>query len=252
VNALHEELKDAVAEPPAQPTDALVFRTSIELSDIRYTYPDGHAPALKGVSLTVKRGESVGFVGPSGCGKSTLVDVILGLLTPNAGHVTVDGRDIQHSLRAWQDQIGYVPQSVYLTDDTMRRNVAFGFLNEQIDDLAVHRAIKAAQLEEFVASLPDGLETIVGERGVRLSGGQLQRIGIARALYHDPAILVLDEATSALDTDTEQGVMRAVTALHGSKTLLIVAHRITTVAQCDRCYRLDQGHVVATGVAARV
>jgi ABC-type multidrug transport system fused ATPase/permease subunit len=252
-DALYDELKDAVYQPPAKATTrAPAFHTSIELSNITYSYPDGHRPALDAVSLAVRKGESVGFVGPSGCGKSTLVDLVLGLFVADAGRVMVDGQDIQQNVRAWQDQIGYVPQSVYLTDDTLRRNVAFGLANHQIDEAAVQRAIKAAQLDEFVASLPNGLETIVGERGVRLSGGEHQRIGIARALYHDPAVLVLDEATSALDAATEQGVMRAVTALQGSKTLLIVAHRISTVAQCDRLYRLEQGRVVAAGEPSQV
>jgi ABC-type multidrug transport system fused ATPase/permease subunit len=185
----------------------------------------------------------VGFVGPSGSGKSTLVDVVLGLLTPDAGQVQVDGIDIRKNLRAWQDQIGYVPQSIYLTDDTLRRNVAFGLPDGEIDEAAVWRAIRAAQLEEFVAGLPTGLDTLVGERGIRLSGGQRQRIGIARALYHDPAVLVLDEATSALDTATERGVMQAVNALQGSKTILIVAHRLSTVAQCHRLFRLELGRI---------
>jgi ABC-type multidrug transport system fused ATPase/permease subunit len=171
----------------------------------------------------------------------------MGLLTPSSGQVAVDGKDIQHNLRAWQDQIGYVPQSIYLTDDTLRRNIAFGLANDQIDDAAVLRAVKAAQLEEFVNTLPKGLATRVGERGVRLSGGQRQRIGIARALYHDPGVLVLDEATSALDAATERDVMRAVTALQGSKTVLIVAHRTSTVESCDRLYKLVQGKVVETG-----
>jgi len=178
--------------------------------------------------------------------------VILGLLTPDAGRVKVDGKDIQPSLRDWQDQVGYVPQSVYLTDDTLRRNVAFGLPDADIDDLALARAIRAAQLEDFVASLPDGLNAIVGERGIRLSGGQRQRIGIARALYHDPAVLVLDEATSALDTVTEHGVMQAVAALQASKTILIVAHRMSTVAHCDRLYRLERGRVVAEGRPAEM
>jgi ABC-type multidrug transport system fused ATPase/permease subunit len=163
--------------------------------------------------------------------------------------VNVDGHDIQEDLRGWQDQIGYVPQSIYLTDDTLRRNVAFGLAPEQIDNNAVDRAIKAAQLDEFVATLSDGLETVVGERGVRLSGGQRQRIGIARALYHDPAVLVLDEATSALDSDTERGVMRAITALQGQKTILIVAHRLSTVEHCDRLYRLELGQIAGGGIA---
>ncbi|MFM7820116.1 MAG: ATP-binding cassette domain-containing protein, partial [Actinomycetota bacterium] len=160
---------------------------------------------------------------------STLVDVILGLFAPTAGEVRVDGQDIQENLRNWQNQIGYVPQSIYLTDDTLRRNVAFGLSDENIDDKLVAEAIRLAQLDAFVESLPDRLETVVGERGVRLSGGQRQRIGIARALYHNPSVLVLDEATSSLDTPTEHGVMQAVQALQGTKTVIIVAHRLSTV-----------------------
>ena len=225
------------------------FRATLELSQITYSYPGAAEPALKDLSLTIQRGESVGFIGASGAGKSTLVDILLGLLTPDTGEVRVDGKDIQENLRNWQDQIGYVPQSIYLTDDTLRCNVAFGLTDEQIDDEAVQRAIQAAQLEEFVASLPEGLETIVGEHGVRLSGGQRQRIGIARALYHDPVVLVLDEATSALDAVTERDVMQAVYALHGDKTLLIVAHRLSTVAHCDKLVRLEEGRVVEEGDA---
>jgi ABC-type multidrug transport system fused ATPase/permease subunit len=245
IDILHAELNLATPDVAATRSPVTPYRATLELSQIAYTYPGAAGPALKGISLAIQRGESVGFIGTSGAGKSTLVDILLGLLTPDAGEVRVDGNDIQANLRNWQDQIGYVPQSIFLTDDTLRRNVAFGLANEQIDDAAVQRAIRAAQLEEFVASLPDGLETLVGERGIRLSGGQRQRIGIARALYHDPAVLVLDEATSALDTDTELGVMQAVTALQGNKTILIVAHRLSTVEHCDRLYRLEQGMVVA-------
>ena len=227
------------------------LRTDIRLTGVGYRYPAAATPALADISLRIGKGESVGFVGPSGSGKSTLVDVVLGLLTPEAGHVLVDGADIQNDLRAWQDHIGYVPQSIYLTDDTLRRNVAFGLPDEEINEAAVVRAIRAAQLDEFVGSLPEGLNTVVGERGIRLSGGQRQRIGIARALYHDPSVLVLDEATSALDTATEQGVMEAVSALHGTKTILIVAHRLSTVAHCDRLYRLEQGRIAAESVPSR-
>lgn len=255
VNTLHEELKLAGVEPVAgrrwhrgQDGIAPGFQTDIRLGNITYTYPAAATPALTDLTIRVRKGESVGFVGPSGSGKSTLVDVILGLLTPGTGQVAVDGKDIQPNLRAWQDQIGYVPQSIYLTDDTIRRNVAFGIPDDEIDDAQVRRAIHAAQLDEFVAGLPDGLETLVGERGIRLSGGQRQRIGIARALYHDPAVLVLDEATSALDTAAEHGVMQAVAALQGRKTILIVAHRLSTVGGCDRLYRLEQGRIVAESV----
>ena len=252
-NTLYDELKLTATEPaPRNPNGPAAFQTEIRLADVRYTYQGAHAPVLNALCISILKGESVGFVGPSGSGKSTMVDVILGLLTPDEGQVMVDGQDVQRSLRAWQDQIGYVPQSIYLTDDTLRRNVAFGLPDDKIDDAAVQRAIKAAQLEDFVAGQPDGLETVVGERGVRLSGGQRQRIGIARALYHDPAVLVLDEATSALDTDTEAGVMQAVMALQGSKTILIVAHRLSTVEHCDRLYQLERGEVVAEGTPAEI
>lgn len=228
------------------------FSERIEVTHLSFTYPTGHQPALDDVTLSIPKGCSVGFVGSSGAGKSTLVDVILGLLQPSAGGVRVDGADIRERLRTWQGQLGYVPQNIYLTDDTLRRNIAFGLPEAQIDDAAVQRAVKLAQLESFVQSLPDGLDTVVGERGVRLSGGQRQRIGIARALYYDPPVLVLDEATSALDNATEQGVMEAVDALHGEKTLLIVAHRLTTVAGCDLIYRLEHGKVVESGPPAKV
>jgi len=254
VNTLHEEAKLAVPEEAhgrASRSQAARLRTEIRLRDVGFTYPAAGARALEEVSLCIRRGESVGFVGPSGSGKSTLVDVVLGLLAPQQGQVLVDGEDIQRGLRAWQDQIGYVPQSIYLTDDTLRRNIAFGLPDDEIDGDAVARAIRAAQLEDFVARLPMGLDTVVGERGVRLSGGQRQRIGIARALYHDPAVLVLDEATSALDVPTESGVMQAVTALHGQKTVLIVAHRLSTVAHCDRLYRLEQGRIVSEAAPPR-
>jgi len=223
------------------------FRTELTITGLDYRYPGAAQLALDGVSLTIRRGETVGFIGASGSGKSTLVDVILGLLSPARGKVEADGKDIQKDLRSWQDQIGYVPQSIYLTDDTLRRNVAFGVRDEDIDNAAVERAVRSAQLDTFIHSLPDGLDTMVGERGIRLSGGQRQRIGIARALYHDPSVLVLDEATSALDTDTETGVMQSVTALHGSKTIVIVAHRLTTVEKCDRLIRLDAGRVLEEG-----
>jgi ABC-type multidrug transport system fused ATPase/permease subunit len=247
IDVLHAELSLNVPPAPLKRASALAFRDRIEVELVRYRYPSAKAWALDGLSLAIRRGESVGVIGPSGSGKSTLVDVILGLLTPTDGSVLLDGEDIQADLRGWQDQVGYVPQSVYLTDDSLRRNVAFGLSDTMIDDTAVRRALRAAQLEEFVASLPDGVETMVGERGVRLSGGQRQRIGIARALYHDPPMLVLDEATSALDSVTESGVMDAVTALQGEKTILIVAHRLSTVERCDRLYRLKRGKVVAEG-----
>lgn len=226
-------------------TDArLGFTRHLEVHNLSYTYPQSQSSSLNEVSFKIKKGTSVGFVGSSGAGKSTIIDLILGLLTPVKGQILVDGQDIQQNLRPWQNLIGYVPQSIYLTDDTLRRNVAFGLAENEIDDAAVQRAIKSAQLDQFVAELPLGLNTLVGERGIRLSGGQRQRIGIARALYHDPQVLVLDEATSALDTVTEQGVMESIKALQSDKTILIVAHRLSTVAHCDQLFRLDSGKLV--------
>jgi ABC-type multidrug transport system fused ATPase/permease subunit len=228
-------------------TETLCFETDIQICGLEYAFPRAATKAVNQVSFEIRRGQSIGIVGSSGAGKSTLVDLLLGLLTPDAGCIKVDGREIRSNLRAWQDQIGYVPQSIYLTDDSVRRNVAFGVAPELIDDSQVHAALAAAQLDEFVNTLPEGLNSLVGERGVRLSGGQRQRIGIARALFHRPSILVLDEATSSLDTKTEEEVMRAVQALHGEKTIIIVAHRLTTVAQCDRIYRLENGKLIAEG-----
>jgi ABC-type multidrug transport system fused ATPase/permease subunit len=247
VDVLHAELR---ALPPTRPAGAgrpMPFREALRLEEVTFRYAASDRPALVGVTLAVPRGSSVGFIGSTGAGKSTLVDTLLGLLAPDGGRVTVDGADIQANLRGWQDQIGYVPQAIFLTDDTLRRNVAFGIPDAQIDDAAVRRAVRAAQLDAMVGDLSAGLDTFVGERGIRLSGGQRQRIGIARALYHDPAVLVLDEATSSLDTATEREVMETVRALRGNKTLIIVAHRLSTVEQCDRLFRLEQGRVVEEG-----
>ena len=253
INTLNEELKLITSGSNSQQISKPdFFKKEISIKNLKYHYPDTELPALDGVSMNIKKGETVGFIGASGSGKSTLVDVILGLLTPRNGHIEIDGKNIHLALRNWQDQIGYVPQSIYLTDDSLRRNIAFGLAEEQIDDVAVKHAIHAAQLDDFVTSLPDGMETIVGERGIRISGGQRQRIGIARALYHDPNVLVLDEATSALDTATEVGVMQAVMALHGKKTIIIVAHRLSTVEKCDRLYELDQGRVVGEGTPTEI
>lgn len=249
INTLYDELQRPIDDAAhALAENPVTFEHDIRLVNVSYQYPGAPSPALKGVTLAIERGEAVGFVGSSGAGKSTLVDIVLGLLAPDTGRVDVDGLNIHKALRNWQKQVGYVPQSIFLTDDTLRRNVAFGLAEDQIDDAAVARAIESAQLKAFVAGLPQGLETTVGERGVRLSGGQRQRIGIARALYHDPSVLVLDEATSALDTATEREVMEAVIALHHSKTILIVAHRLSTVAQCDRVFRLEDGNVIGQPV----
>jgi ATP-binding cassette, subfamily B, bacterial PglK len=252
INTLHSELREFEVLPAPVRRPLEPFAETIELADVTYTYPNAIRPALHAVSLMIRRGDCVGFVGTSGAGKSTLVDILLGLLAPSGGSVRIDGEDVQKSMRNWQDQLGYVPQSIYLTDDTLARNVAFGLADAQIDTEAVWRALGAAQLAEFVRSLPDGLQTTVGERGIRLSGGQRQRIGIARALYHDPAVLVLDEATSSLDGATERGVMEAVSALTGSKTIIIVAHRLSTVAHCTKLFRLERGLITDQGDYAAV
>lgn len=231
------------ASKPACDPKPLSFHRELTLSSVSFHYPETETASLSNINLSIFCGSSVGFVGYSGSGKSTLIDVILGLLTPTSGTVLVDGQDIQTNIRGWQDQIGYVPQSIYLTDDTLRNNIAFGQPVEYINESDIWRALSAAQLEKFVKSLPQGLDTLVGERGVRLSGGQRQRIGIARALYCDPPILVLDEATSSLDTETEHEFMESVRALQGEKTILIVSHRLTTIEHCDFIFSIEKGRI---------
>jgi ABC-type multidrug transport system fused ATPase/permease subunit len=236
-----------VVEPNNNSKPEIEKFSELQILDLKFAYSGTQSDALAGVSLFINSGEAVGLVGQSGSGKSTLVDVLLGFLAPQDGSVEVNGLDINTSLQWWRSIVGYVPQSIFLTDDTLRRNVAFGLPEEEINENAVRVALQSAQLEEFVSSLPEGENTMVGERGVRLSGGQRQRIGIARALYNNPEVLVLDEATSSLDTETEHGVMQAVQALQGDKTVIIVAHRLSTVEYCDRLYRLDAGRIVDEG-----
>lgn len=219
----------------------------IRLEDIDFQYGNADRPALSGIDLVIRKGESVGLAGPSGAGKTTLVDVLLGLLQPTSGRVLVDGADIAGAGWSWRRQVGYVPQSIYIADGTIRRNVAFGISDTDIDDVLVWRALEQAQLDDFVRGLRNGLDTIVGEHGARLSGGQRQRIGIARALYRDPAVLILDEATAALDSETEHEFNRAIELLGGRKTLIIIAHRLSTIRKCDRVVFLDQGRVVDSG-----
>lgn len=244
IEILHSELVE-VAETPLTDSDRTEpLSDSISLVDVSVRYPLTETSVIEGVSFSIQRGTTVGLIGGSGAGKSTLVDAILGLLPVERGKILADGHDIQANLRGWQDQVGYVPQSIYLTDDTIRRNIAFGLPDSEIDDNAVRRAIAAAQLVDLVEQSPLGSESVVGERGVRLSGGQRQRIGIARALYHNPTVLVLDEATSSLDIATEAEVMQAINALHGEKTILIVTHRLNTLDHCDRIFRVENGGVV--------
>jgi ABC-type multidrug transport system fused ATPase/permease subunit len=224
----------------------ICLKEEITLNAITFKYATADKISINNITLSITVGSSMGFVGTTGAGKSTLVDIILGLLSPVSGTIRVDGVDIQNNLRDWQDQIGYVPQSIFLTDNTLRRNIAFGIPDVEIDIDALWEAIKSAQLEHFIKNLPEGLDTMVGEKGVRISGGERQRIGIARALYHNPKLLVLDEATSSLDIHTEQEVMKAVQALHGEKTIIIVAHRLSTIEHCDRVFRLNDGKLEET------
>ena len=223
------------------------FGNRIELKDVTYSYSGISEPALNKISLSIKRGESIAFIGKSGAGKTTLVDVILGLLNLESGDILVDGVSIYENIRSWQNLIGYIPQTIFLTDETVERNIAFGVADSEIDETKIERAIDAAQLRELVEQLPDGIKTKVGERGIRLSGGQRQRIGIARALYHEREILVLDEATAALDNETEHLISEAIRALAGEKTLITIAHRLSTIKHCDRIYLLEKGCVVKTG-----
>ena len=225
----------------------LTLERTLQIDSLSYRYPGAANPSLVDITLTIPRGSVVGLVGPTGAGKTTLVDVILGVLEPTSGQILIDGEPVGTRVSSWQRQVGYVPQDVFLIDDSIRRNVAFGLADDEIDEAAVTRAVSAAQLTDFLATLPQGLDTIVGERGVRLSGGQRQRIGIARALYHDPEVLILDEATSSLDNETERYVMEAVEHLRGQRTIIIIAHRLSTVKDCDRLFMLRQGRLVESG-----
>lgn len=227
--------------------NTLNFNSEVQLRQVTYSYPSVDKPALDNLSITIKKGQSIAFIGKSGAGKTTLVDLILGLLVPNSGDVRVDDVSVYNDIRAWQNLVGYIPQTIFLMDDTIERNIAFGVPDEVIDHTKLQRAIEVAQLGEFIDALPESIGTVVGERGVRLSGGQRQRIGIARALYHEREILVLDEATSALDTETERLVSESISALAGTKTLIIIAHRLSTIEKCDYVYMLQSGRIANSG-----
>ncbi|PYZ95081.1 ABC transporter [Salipaludibacillus keqinensis] len=222
-----------------------IYKNAIRLTDITFRYPNQSIESIKNISLTIPIGKSVAFVGESGAGKTTLVDIILGLLEPDKGSVTVDNKPLAVQKLVWQQKIGYIPQVIFLSDDSIRGNVAFGIEDSLINDEEVWRSLEQAQLKQFVEDLPDQLETKVGERGVKLSGGQRQRIGIARSLYHNPEILFMDEATSALDNGTEKEIMKAIDGLKGDKTLIIIAHRLSTIENCDIVFKLNKANLVA-------
>jgi ATP-binding cassette, subfamily B, bacterial PglK len=252
---LHQDMR----EIPSAGTDiflikprdrhSMSFARELVLQDLAFIYPGAQKPAIEGINLSIPPNTSIGVVGATGSGKTTLVDIILGLLKPTSGHLQVDGMEISNeNLSCWQLNLGYVPQQIYLYDDTITRNIAFGVPEQEIDMEAVFRAARIANLHGFIEKeLPDGFETIIGERGIRLSGGQRQRIGIARALYRDPAVLIMDEATSALDGITEEAVIEALRTLAGEKTVITIAHRLTTVKDCDIIYHMENGRIVNHG-----
>lgn len=225
----------------------LPFTESLLIDDVTFSYRSTTVPVLRGVTFEVRNGESLGVVGLSGAGKSTLVDLILGLHIPDSGAIRVDGRDISENLPGWQTQIGLVPQDVYLLDDSIANNIAFGIPTEEIDAVRLHRAVDLAQLNAFVDNLPNGLDSVIGERGMRISGGQRQRLGIARSLYLSPSLLILDEATSSLDGETESRISETIQDLHGKLTMIVIAHRLSTITKCDRILFLADGEVNAIG-----
>lgn len=242
---LHNDLQSIEKDILEQKEDKVEweFQEKIRVKNVKYHYPDSDENVINGADFEILKGQAVAFVGASGAGKTTMVDIILGLLQPQYGKIKADELDINKHKMAWQKEIGYIPQVIYLSDDTIRNNIAFGIPADEIKEEAVIEALRKAQLLEFVENLPEGLDTFVGDRGVRLSGGQRQRIGIARALYHDPEVLVLDEATSALDSETEAAVMQSIEELKGNKTMLIIAHRLSTIENCDVIYEVGNGSV---------
>lgn len=222
----------------------ITLNDAIRMEKLSFKYPENDKWILENVDLEIPKNTSVAFVGSSGAGKTTAADVILGLLEPQSGKVTIDGKDIKEHMHAWHNCIGYIPQTIYLMDDTIRANITFGVPEDEIDEKQIRKALEEAQLDVFVDSLKDGLDTVIGDRGVKLSGGQRQRIGIARALYRNPKVLILDEATSALDNETEKEVMAAIDELHGTRTLIVIAHRLSTIKKCNKIYEIGNGNIV--------
>ena len=250
VSDLDADFETLVAMPsplPATNAPRLTFVGHIDIERVSYTYAGADHPAVSDVDLRISRGASIGIVGRTGAGKSTLVALLLGLLEPTSGRIVVDGQDITGASSGWRALLGYVPQEVYLIDDTLRRNVAFGYADEEVDERRLQQAIARSRLDEFIVALPRGLDSVVGEAGVRLSGGQRQRVAIARALYCEPEVLVFDEAMSALDLPTEQEIVRAIDSLRGQITLIVVTHRLGSVRGCDQILVMDQGRVAALG-----
>lgn len=239
------------AERAAIAGPELHLEKEIEIKDITFAYPDAEANIFTGANMVVPKGKSVGIIGPSGAGKSTVVDIILGLLHVQSGEILCDGSNIFSNYDSWLAQIGYIPQTIYMVDESIRENIAFGIDADKIDEDRIWEVMEEAQLADFVKSLPEGLDTKIGDRGVRLSGGQRQRIGIARALYHNPEILVFDEATSALDNETEAAVMEAVNSFHGKKTMIIIAHRLNTIENCDIIYEVKDEKITQTTLEGR-
>ncbi len=248
------ELDQSIVNVPAE--NLFLFReklyfSHLHLKQIFYHYPMGTHSALENIEMNIIKGQSIGIIGPSGAGKSTLVNLILGFLEPEAGQLLVDGKPIAN-MRAWLNNFAYIPQHIFLLDDTLRKNIAFGVAEGEINSQKMEEVIKLAQLEEVVKELPDGLDTLLGENGVRLSGGQRQRVALARAFYHERDIIIMDEATSALDTETEKEVVNAIKRLKGSKTLIVIAHRLTTVEYCDVLYRIEKGRITSKGTFQQV
>ena len=238
-----DELKTASEEKAKYEVTIQKLSNGIDVKNISFQYPNADKQVIRNLSMHIEPNTSVAFIGASGSGKSTLADIILGVLEPQTGTIEVEGIDIKKNLNGWHQCLGYIPQTIYLMDDTIRANIAFGLEKKQIDKSSLWDAVKEAQLESFVKSLPQGLDTVIGDRGVKLSGGQRQRIGIARALYSKPVVLILDEATSALDNETEREVMEAIDGLRGTRTLIIIAHRLTTIKNCDVIYEVKDGGI---------
>ena len=225
---------------------------SLKLQNVSFTYPDANFNSLNNISMNIKKGESIGIIGSSGSGKTTLIDTMLGLLEPQHGEILFNKTALQDDLYNWRANVAYLPQQVLLIDDTLRSNVAFGVLKNEIDEKQLNLAIQQARLLDLVNQLPEGVNTILGERGVRLSGGQRQRVALARAFYHDRNILIMDESTSALDNETEKEIVNEIKQLKGLKTLIVIAHRLSTVAHCDRLYCLENGSIIKEGSPEKV